>query len=73
MVDCIVTTHGYPKQFIAELKKLADMVYPLINNKYKPDYTKNNKFANRNEEQEEKSSFSNNINSTLDRMKKQFK
>ncbi len=73
MVDCIVTTNGYPKQFIAELKKLADMVYPLINNKYKPDYTKNNKFANRNEEQEEKSSFSNNINSTLDRMKKQFK
>lgn len=73
MVDCIVTTNGYPKQFISELKKLADMVYPLINNKYKPDYTKNNKFAKRADEPEEKIGFSSSINSTLDRMKKQFK
>ena len=59
---------------MSELKKLADMVYPLINNKYKPDYTKNNKFANRNNSQEgEPSSFTSNINSTLDRMKRQFK
>ncbi len=74
MVDCMVTTNGYSKQFMSELKKLADMVYPLINNKYKPDYTKNNKFANRNNSQEgEPSSFTSNINSTLDRMKRQFK
>ena len=65
MVDCMVTTNGYSKQFMSELKKLADMVYPLINNKYKPDYTKNNKFANRNNSQEgEPSSFTSNINST---------
>lgn len=74
MVDCMVTTNGYSKQFMSELKKLADMVYPLINNKYKPDYTKNNKFANRNNSQDgEPSSFTSNINSTLDRMKRQFK
>ncbi len=74
MVDCIVTTNGYSKPFMAELKKLVDMVYPLINNRFKPDYTKNNKFANRNNEQEEQqNNFSNTINNTLDRMKRQFK
>ena len=71
MVDCIVSTNGYPKQFIAELKKLSDMVYPLINNKFKVDYTKNNKFAN--SEAEPRNSFTNSMNSTLDKMKKQFK
>ena len=71
MVDCIVSINGYSKQFISELKKLADMVYPLINNKFKVDYTKNNKFANNNLEQQD--SFSSSMNSTLDKMKKQFK
>lgn len=71
MVDCIVSINGYSKQFISELKKLSDMVYPLINNRFKVDYTKNNKFANN--EQEQQDSFSSSMNSTLDRMKKQFK
>ena len=74
MVDCIVTTNGYPKQFMTELKKLADMVYPLINNKMKVDYTKNNKFAERNQNDlQMEDNFTRNMNSTLDRMKKQYK
>ena len=71
MVDCIVSTNGYSKQFMSELKKLADMVYPLINSRFKVDYTKNNKFANN--EAEEQNTFSYNMNSTLDKMKEQFK
>lgn len=71
MVDCIVTTNGYSRQFMAELKELADMVYPLINSRIRTDYTRNNKFANNGEES--RSSFSNSMNNTLERMKRQFK
>lgn len=70
MVDCIVSTNGYPKQFMSELRKLADMIYPLINSKFKVDYTKNNKFAN---EEVGQNNFSNSMNDTLNRMKSQFK
>ena len=45
MVDCFVSTSGYSKTFLVELKKLGDYVYPLVTNKFKPDYTKRNKFA----------------------------
>ena len=72
MVDCIVTTNGYSKQFMSELKKLAEMVYPLVNNRFRPNYEKNNKFANNNKS-EEMSEFTRSMNSTLDMMKKQFK
>ena len=71
MVDCIVTTNGYTKPFMIELKRLADMVYPLINNRFKADYSKNNRFANAPEEPQ--TNFSSSMNSTLDRMKQQFK
>lgn len=73
MVDCIVTINGYSKQFMIELKKLADMVYPLINSKGKIDYTKNNKFAQQGNDEEEQRSFSRSMSNTLDKMKKQFK
>lgn len=72
MVDCIVTVNGYSKQFMSELKKLADTIYPLISNKHRQDITKNNKFSVADEE-EQKASFTSNISNTLDRMKKQFK
>ena len=71
MVDCIVNTNGYTKQFINELRKLSDMVYPLINSRFKVDYTKNNKFANREEVPQD--NFSSSMNSTLNKMKNQFK
>ena len=74
MVDCIVTTNGYSKQFMSELKKLADMIYPLINNKHRVDYSKNNKFAKANRSEEEiQDSFTSNMNDTLNKMKKQYK
>lgn len=73
MVDCIVTINGYSKQFMTELKKLADMVYPLINSKGKIDYTKNNKFAEKVNEEPSQKSFSRSMSNTLDKMKKQFK
>ena len=43
MVDCFVSTSGYSKQFSVELKKLGDHVYPLITNKFKPEYMKKHK------------------------------
>ncbi len=43
MVDCFVSTSGYSKQFLSELKKLGDHVYPLITNKFKPEYKKKDK------------------------------
>lgn len=53
MVDCFVSTGGYSKGFLSELKKLGDHVYPLVTNKFKPDYTKRNRFArNKNEDEE---------------------
>ncbi len=69
IVDCIVTTNGYSKQFMSELKTLADDVYPLVTNKYRQDYSKNNKFANENQE----NNFSNSMNSTLAKMKGNMK
>ena len=50
------------------------MVYPLINGRFKTDYKKNNKFAKEREEgQAEQDNFSNNMKSTLNRMKDQLK
>ncbi len=48
LVDCFVSTNGYSKPFLAELKKLGDSVYPLVANRFRPDYSKNNKFAKNN-------------------------
>lgn len=60
LVDCSVTLNGYSKMMMNSLRELANMVYPMISNKYRPqqpDYSKNNK-------------FSSNMNDTLERMKK---
>lgn len=43
MVDCFVSTSGYSKQFLSELKKLGDNVYPLVTNKFKPEFTRRDK------------------------------
>ena len=58
--------------FLDKLKVLADMVYPLIADKYNsgPDYTKNNKFANNNANTY--NGFSSSMNDTLSNMKKKF-
>ena len=61
VMDCEISINGYSKFFNAKLKEVANMVYPLIGNKYKPmgDYSSNNK-------------FSPNINSTLEQMKNRY-
>jgi len=56
LVNCSINLNGYSKEFLNALKKLEDMVYPLINNKNKMGNTTYN-------------NFSNNMNNTLDKMK----
>ena len=36
LVNCNVSLNGYPKNFMVALKELGNMVYPLLNNKYRP-------------------------------------
>ena len=61
VMDCEISINGYSKFFNAKLKEVANMVYPLIGNKYKPmgDYSSNNK-------------FSPNMNNTLEQMKNRY-
>ena len=62
LVNCDISLRGYSKEFMAALKGLSNMVYPLINSKqpYRPvkDYG-NNK-------------FSSNMNNTLNQMKRNY-
>lgn len=64
LVNCEISTKGYPKNFLVSLDKLANMVYPLLAND-RPA----NKF---NPYNEKTSSFSNNINATLNKMKNRY-
>ena len=59
VMECEISTSGYSREFNTKIKELANMVYPLIGNKYKPqtNYSYNN-------------TFSNNMNSTLEQMKR---
>ena len=60
-MDCEITISGYSRMFNTKLKELANMVYPLLGNKYKPmgDYSSNNK-------------FSTNMNNTLEQMRNKY-
>ena len=64
LVNCEISTKGYPKNFNASLEKLANMLYPLLNND-KPA----NKFNTYNSNT---SNFSNNMNQTLNKMKNRY-
>jgi len=64
MVNCNISINAYSKNFIAKLKNLADMVYPL---------TSKQTYAAKPEEDYSKSNFSNNMNDTLNQMKKNIK
>ena len=59
VMECEVSTSGYSREFNSKIKELANMVYPLIGNKYKPptSYSYNN-------------TFSSNMNNTLEQMKR---
>lgn len=64
LVNCEVSTKGYPKNFMASLEKLANMIYPLLNND-KPA----NKFNTYNTRT---NNFSSNMNETLNKMKNRY-
>ena len=61
LITCAVSLNGYSKALMEALKKLCNMIYPLINKQtYSPrgDKYKNN--------------FSNEMNDTLSKMKKKY-
>ena len=64
LVNCEVSTKGYPKNFMVSLEKLANMIYPLLNND-KPA----NKF---NAYNTRTNNFSSNMNETLNKMKNRY-
>ena len=69
LINCNISIAGYTKDFINNLRKLANMVYPLIptektNKKEKYDDKKYNKYAT--------GTFSKDVNSTLDKMRKNY-
>lgn len=61
IMECEISTNGYSRDFNVQLKELANMVYPLLEKKYKPvgDYSSNYK-------------FSANMNNTLEQMKNRY-
>ncbi|MBP3596402.1 MAG: hypothetical protein J6J60_03245 [Clostridia bacterium] len=64
MVNCEISLSGYSKNFMAKLKNLGDMIYPLNS---KPSY------SNRTISQNYKpNTFSNDMNKTLNQMKKKY-
>ena len=66
LINCNITTNGYSKDFMNNLKRLTNMVYPLVTNtQNKYTNSKYNKYA-------ATSNFSNEMNSTLNRMKRGF-
>ena len=64
LVNCEISTKGYPKTLIASLEGLTSMMYPLLNND-KPA----NKFNTYNQNT---SGFTSNINETLNKMKNRY-
>ena len=65
MVNCRISLRGYSKAFINKLKNLGDMVYPLVSK---------STYSGKSEPQQnqKKRPFSNNMNSTLNQMKRKY-
>ena len=64
LVNCEISTKGYPKNMMVSLQKLGDMIYPLLNNDMSA-----NKFNTYNKNT---SNFSSNMNETLNKMKNRY-
>ena len=66
MATCKVSLNGYSNKFMEKLTALAGSVYPMLNNKkaYNP--------ANASDGISSNNVFSNNMNDTLNKMKKKF-
>lgn len=63
LVNCEISTNGYSKNFMISLEKLSNMVYPLLSNNDK-QMGKINAY--------QPNGFSNNMNETLNKMKKNY-
>ena len=61
LVNCKISLNGYDKNFMQALKTLANMVYPLLGNKYKPVDNYNSR-----------DSFSSQTNNVIEQMKRKF-
>ena len=61
-MECEISTNGYSREFNYKMKELSNMVYPLVGNKFK---SSNNSYSYGN-------TFSNNMNSTLEQMKRNY-
>jgi len=70
LVNCEISLNGYSKEIIAELRKLANMVYPLVTNgqKYGKEYNKKQKM----QYGQYQKNFSNEMNDTLNKMKNNY-
>lgn len=64
LVNCEISTKGYPKNLLLSLEKLANMMYPLLNSD-KPANKFNTYNSNTN-------NFSSNMNETLNKMKNRY-
>ena len=64
LVNCEISTKGYPKNLMTSLENLGNMIYPLLNND-KPA----NKFNTYNQRT---SNFSSDMNATLNKMKNRY-
>lgn len=62
LVNCEISTKGYSKNFMASLDKLANMIYPLLNNDKSAN--KYNTYS--------PNKFSNDMNQTLNKMKTRY-
>ena len=62
VMECEISTNGYSREFNYKMKELSNMVYPLVGNKFK---SSNNSYSYGN-------TFSNNMNSTLEQMKRNY-
>lgn len=61
LVNCKISLNGYDKNFMQALKGLANMVYPLLSNKYRPV-----------ESYKERDTFSSKTDNILEQMKRKF-
>ena len=71
IANCEISTRGYNKVFMNCLKNLADQVYPVISGGALKRKSKES--INRMGYQQSGTTFSNDMNSTLDQMKRQYK
>ncbi len=70
LVNCEISTEGYSKEILMELRKLANMVYPLIANGTRHERTNRNQKTQYG--QYDKGGFSPQMNNTLNRMKNNY-